>query len=186
MHRRAMELRRELVKGFPGNGQYHSDLGGSLHYLAYVLGKFGKFEENRGVLKEAIEEQVAALRLAPGLKSAHTYLINHYSYYCSTLLRLNNPDGAADAIEELPRHLPSDSEAQLKAAWVLIGCARMTPVDDERRKKFAARAVGHLEKAVGLGFKDLKRLQKESRFGWLLGRKDYQQLLMRLEEKRDR
>jgi tetratricopeptide (TPR) repeat protein/predicted Ser/Thr protein kinase len=180
-HREALEIRRALVAERPHDPRYRSALGASLCNLAVSLGKRGAFEENRSLLEQAIAEQLAALRQDPKLPGAPRFLVLHYRLYGSTLLRLNEVDEAAEAAEELTRHLPENAEAHRSAAWLLTGCGGMVAGEDAAgADDYFARAVAHLGKAVDHGLTGAAAIRNDRRFRRLEGRKDFEAVLERL------
>src|SRR5262249_55327022 len=147
-----------------------------LHQLEPALDARAALVEARRCLDGAIEDHRAALRAEPGNLFYLRYLRNDHFVLALVLLRLGEPAASAVQAEELPRLFPASPDEHVQAARLLAeSAARPGPGQAER----ARRAVGLLEKAVALGFRDAQSLRTAA-YAPLRDRDDFRRLLGRL------
>src|SRR5262249_50189189 len=104
---KALELWRKLAAGAPKNAEYQSNIGASLNNLAKDLLARKKPAEAARLLKEAVNYQEAARKIAPEDQTSRLFLRNHYWNLAEALAQLGKHGEAAKAAAELPELYPN-------------------------------------------------------------------------------
>ena len=99
-HERTITLTRALVKDYPDDAEYHSNLGKALNNWAGLLQDRGQPEKAVPVLEEAVRCQKEALKAFPRYPLYLDALRKHYMLLAKALIALDRP-GAEDAIRGL-------------------------------------------------------------------------------------
>jgi hypothetical protein len=154
----ALALREELRHDFPDLVVHRRALAATAHNLAMTLALGQRHEEALAFDAESIEHARAALRMAPRDRAAAQHLEYASVGRCSALLKLGRLDALVPAIDELGA-AASSSEGKLNAARLDVHAARLLLQRDgeagnDPAERLRDRAVGWIEQAVAMGFRD--------------------------------
>jgi tetratricopeptide (TPR) repeat protein len=158
----ALTARREQFKQ-PDDTR---DLAARLHEWALLLRERGRSEDGDRELKRAIALQ-RELVAANGDWQARLQL-------CVYLLAVPDPEAVSTCVKEWEEKVDAKSAALHEAAWCLAGCVALTK-DAARADALGREAVRLLQKAIAMGFRDAKFLDKKE-FDVLRMRPDFKGL----------
>jgi hypothetical protein len=180
----------KLVNDYPSVPRFHHELGEVLHGLAMSLSASKKPVEARALLEQALLQQQNAVKLEPRNPGYRSQLRSRYYWLARVLLDLKEHTEAAKAAVALGEHadFPFDS---LVAAKLLAECVLRAEEDlrlpVEKRKEaadaYGSKAVAILQAATQKGRLNAESLRQDKDFDPLRSRKDFNNLLRRVDEK---
>ncbi|QEH32936.1 Serine/threonine-protein kinase PknB [Aquisphaera giovannonii] len=164
---------------------YRSSLAMLRHNLGDLLHATKKGAEAVPLLRQAVEDERAALDMAPTNRHYRQALSDHYWSLAEASLALRRREEAAAAAEAMPPLFPDRPAESYYAAGFLSRCAAIAlndpslPAESRAAKaeEHAARAVRHLKAAVEHGFADAANLRTAQAFAPLRGRADFAAVL---------
>jgi serine/threonine-protein kinase len=174
----ALALQERLTSTYPEVTEYQLALGRNLYSLARLQLRDDPGGA-RARLARAVERHRRALDADPQNRIARGYLRDDYSVLCLACLRLNSPEKAADAAEELPRLFPDQGKEHLRAAAFLAHCASSARegAGEMAAEAFARRSIEVLRRAVDERLVNPADLNQVPELKPLQARPDFQQLL---------
>lgn len=188
--RKALVLREALVKEFPDQPDFQSDLG-------RILGNFAELclerrpedlQEARDKIMRAIRLQRVALDKNPRYPPYQLNLRDHLLVFCEILIGLGEHGEAAKAAEDLAGLLPESPLASRRAACFMARCARAAERDpsiygadrETLVQDYTQRAMELLEEAVQKGYQDLGDLRVNPAYDSLRPLEKFQRILKEL------
>jgi tetratricopeptide (TPR) repeat protein len=174
------ELNR-LLEGNPDNLLWRHRLGTALNNRALALLQSYRFAEAAAGLQEAVKQQRVALEQMPEVARYRKYLDDHFKYLAMTQRAQKRWAEAVATSLERRGLLQGNPEKLYELACVILLAARRGKdgIDDYTCRQ----SVAVLREAIDCGFHDGWRLQKDKYLDPLRPRKDFQDLLLYLEEK---
>ncbi|HEY7152359.1 MAG TPA: serine/threonine-protein kinase [Gemmataceae bacterium] len=171
-YRQARDLGRLLVKSLPNRLEYRNLLGMTLNNLGHEEWLLHHESEGLDALLEAIKHNRFAFARQPRNDLYRRVLYTTYVFLADLHRSAGRHEDQVAALRE-QRTLQENNPSEL----VVIAVAFARAGADEE-------AVRTLEQAVGKGFKDVSRLEKDSALTTLRQRPDVRKLLQELKAKR--
>jgi tetratricopeptide (TPR) repeat protein len=190
--RAALEEFQRLAKDHPAVPDYRNELAGNFINLALFLRNRKDLPQARRLLDEAMPHHQAALQANPNNAGYRRYYYINLSLLTPVLLDLGDHAEAAEAAERFSKAALNPANDLYTAACYLARCVPLAEKDDmqseakrkEQAQSYGDRAMALLHQAVKNGYKDVARLKVDKDLDPLRQRKDFQQLLRELEEKK--
>lgn len=161
----ALELHRELLRSHPEDPLLMGSLGGTLNNYAMRFLRREPRDRTHAVtlLLEAADLQRQALVERPKEVLHQNYLWNHLILLAPSLLKLDRPDEAYDALMESRRYHQGRLRSVIRNCALLVECARF--LGDEAKKQHCLDlAFSDLKQARATDTAAVQRLAGDPRF----------------------
>jgi serine/threonine protein kinase len=139
--RAALKIRRGLVDDFPDKAEHRHSLASSLYNLAHLLRRKRDLAGAVPLLREAIDQECAALAEQPRHAPYREFLRHLLLFLADVQAGLGRYDEAASAAEAVPDLAPERWELAFDAASILTLCSRLAAKDstlpEDRRQSLA-------------------------------------------------
>jgi serine/threonine-protein kinase len=172
----ARDILVPLVAAHPDRLDLAGRLAMTLHNLALLLGRRGRFEDARSALVQAEGLQRRVFDGAAGNAESRLLLGGHCFLLAQVECDLGRPDRAADVLARLLGLWPDNPQALYAVArdFALAVAFRSKPA---ARQRCADLALDALRRAVQAGFRDPQRARTDPALQALWERDDFRELL---------
>jgi eukaryotic-like serine/threonine-protein kinase len=187
--RAALEIYRKLAEDDPRNAYYRDRVADSDGQLSIALRRLGRIAEAREHSERAVAVRTALVKEEPRNSNYRGSLAENYFNRGLARRALGDPAGAAaDARRSLELYAAKRSRSDkqwffsacLNAALAGLSSQAGSGVSAAEGDEAAARAIGMLHKAVGMGYRSAGVFRTEDALDPLRGRDDFRLLLLDL------
>jgi serine/threonine protein kinase/tetratricopeptide (TPR) repeat protein len=187
----ARSIQKQMVADFPDQPDLRNEFAGTCSNLAFLFRQRGDWVAAKPLLMEGRPHHLAALRANPRDPTYRRYYRNHLNVLTAVHAGLLEREDAVRTAETR-RDLGWDPAADAyDAAGFLSRCVPIVTQNDkldDRQRKEAAEFYGDaairlLREAVGKGFKDGSRMNKDAAFEPLRQRDDFRKLVAEVDTK---
>jgi tetratricopeptide (TPR) repeat protein/predicted Ser/Thr protein kinase len=187
-----IKVQDRTVRQLPNDPANRNSLAVFQNHLAGLLIKRDEAKEALPHLREAVRNERAAMKLAPGQAAYQQSLGNYSLTLVEALVHLKDHAGAAQAAAELSKDAPAAWKGYHLAAGLLARCIPLAardaslpaPKQQELAQQYGDQAMGLLSQAQKQGFKSADYL-KTADFKPLESRPDFKKLLAGLQGQKD-
>jgi tetratricopeptide (TPR) repeat protein/tRNA A-37 threonylcarbamoyl transferase component Bud32 len=190
-HREAVTIYEALVRDIPEEPHYGEELGRALTHLAQAHRDRGDYARALPLLERARPLLDAALKANPNYELYHEDVRKHRAALAACQAGTGKLDEAlatADGIGKLGWKPRDDAlMAAYAYSWCVATLDAQASLTSARRAEqsrlFGDRAIAALRLAVDNGYSDVRHLKEDDDLRPLRDRKDFQELMTRMEKK---
>ena len=189
----AADVSRRLVGDFPAVPHYRHTLTTALVNLAALKLDTGAYAEARRLLEEGVPHHREVLRLQPSHPEYRAFFRHNRLTMAEAHLALGDHAAVPPCVSEMLEFSPDLAGDAFAAACLLAQCVPAAEQDTARDaskrtelvRRYADLSVGHLRRAVRLGWSDAARALKDRGLDPVRKRADFQEVLAELKRQRE-
>ena len=190
-HEAARDAWEEILANDPYDHEARSGLAVTLDGFGFLLRKTGRLQQALASFQGAINHQSQAINKMPQGAKYRKLLTQHYAQLAQLQRELGRPAEAAAATLERRQLWPHEPEQLYSVASDLVQCiplvgrgkTDLTSAEQAERRRYADQAMEVLRQAVADGYKDVEKLKKDTALVLLQSRREFQELVRKLEGK---